>query len=568
MEAYRSLKNRACWRDGVERMGWLELYNPVVVSDAGDGEVHITLLDKYCISVDKDRKCVALERSLRNGEWGQVAGPVPAGLRAFLKMTCFQRGADIDELCLRMLEEACKEALRTTRWGREVHMPPGFHAPGEEGDPFPNDQKDPLMPRRMAEAMAGLHQDPHRICDIRVPLSKLRRQVRAAVRVWWRRALPRDLSASIFSGEWRLSKWELGGVGVLMQRPTSARRVAAERPNLVPLLLPIRPEKWRRLDLFAKRHWVRDGKPLPCDEPNFWTEWGASFSFDEARSFNWVTRAVPEVVGAWVDAGASSKLAKAMSLAQVGKTSDQRVVVSMLQGSRRLAECVPEDDIGRMYRLFAGHCEWVRAEAGDRAVVNMLHNEEFKRAADYVAAYTELFMRNRWTMETVRVAGMEPPGVAANATWLSITRRSDRWHELMARDQAQTTSGKKGREQMKMFWKSAIGEVEIDGWKFVALCSDSDLKKEGKVMDHCVASYDVSCMGGKYRVFTATKWVPGEERERYTAGIAMTSARTWKAEQVRGVGDSLGTDEVVEATHKLALAYTRAEQEVTMRKAA
>ena len=94
-----------------------------------------------------------------------------------------------------------------------------------------------------------------------------------------------------------------------------------------------------------------------------------------------------------------------------------------------------------------------------------------------------------------------------NATWASLVRQSDRWH-----DEVQMTKFAQNRT-----WLSLIVESEIDGIKIKALTSSFELAKEGRQMKHCISSFEETCARGEYLVFSFTE--PNQTRS--TLGVTL-----------------------------------------------
>jgi hypothetical protein len=88
------------------------------------------------------------------------------------------------------------------------------------------------------------------------------------------------------------------------------------------------------------------------------------------------------------------------------------------------------------------------------------------------------------------------------STWLSLKRRSDKWHEEVWQ--------RKVAEGANIAWESVLGEITLDGIKITPLISSQEVYREGCEMRNCVSSYVSRCVKNGFRLFSLTE--PNEKR--------------------------------------------------------
>ena len=126
--------------------------------------------------------------------------------------------------------------------------------------------------------------------------------------------------------------------------------------------------------------------------------------------------------------------------------------------------------------------------------------------------------------------------VPKNATWRSIMRAQQAWHDGAAerariRREADALAYEKYIEvRSAISWKSEIDSIEIDGITALPLTTGKDLLLEADEMDHCVDDYIDYCKRGDSRIFRL-KGVDGDA----TMEIVPSVGKRWKVRQVFGV---------------------------------
>lgn len=154
-----------------------------------------------------------------------------------------------------------------------------------------------------------------------------------------------------------------------------------------------------------------------------------------------------------------------------------------------------------------------------------------------------------WWLDEIqrnRNAERSTPGavVAKNATWTSLVRRQQRWHQwLILRDPEAMQS-----------WASHLPAFENQGVRFVPLTDSLMLAREGMEMRHCVASYASDCARGGTRIFALEDVHTGE---RATLELRRR-AWAWFAGQIKGPCNADVSDTLREAADRLAARYTHA----------
>lgn len=119
-----------------------------------------------------------------------------------------------------------------------------------------------------------------------------------------------------------------------------------------------------------------------------------------------------------------------------------------------------------------------------------------------------------------------------------------------------------GRRQNNT-WESLLDTTEVKVGKqkftFVPLTSSRDLFQEGRVMHHCVASYDTRCLNERRpsRIFS----VRDEQGARVATVEIVRDRDQWQASQMRGHCNACVSNAVSKASQEIAKLYTKADKE-------
>jgi hypothetical protein len=131
----------------------------------------------------------------------------------------------------------------------------------------------------------------------------------------------------------------------------------------------------------------------------------------------------------------------------------------------------------------------------------------------------DYFFRDAFGAEAIidwfRAEGQERGLPDKNSTWLSLKRRSDKWHEEVWRQDRNLGHGcvrfgpcwpmPHKAEEGNLTWDSLLKEMTIDGVIIKPLVSGADLYTEGREMRHCVSSYSFRCLKDGLRLFSLTE---------------------------------------------------------------
>ncbi|HEY4371446.1 MAG TPA: PcfJ domain-containing protein [Burkholderiales bacterium] len=147
-----------------------------------------------------------------------------------------------------------------------------------------------------------------------------------------------------------------------------------------------------------------------------------------------------------------------------------------------------------------------------------------------------------WLDESSRVS----PMIGHNATYASLIRRQQRWHQLMIL---------RSPEHMQA-WDSALPAYETAGLRVVPLTDSLMLAREGMEMRHCVASYARDCARGDTRIFALEDVDSGE---RATLELRRR-AWVWFAGQIKGPCNAEVSSRLRVAADRLASRYTSADR--------
>ena len=137
-----------------------------------------------------------------------------------------------------------------------------------------------------------------------------------------------------------------------------------------------------------------------------------------------------------------------------------------------------------------------------------------------------------------------PVSIPRNATFASLIRRQQRWHQLIILR----------HPEFLQQWKSALAAHETSGLRALPLTDSLMLAREGMDMRHCVASYARDCAGGHTRIFALEFTASGE---RATLELRRRAA-TWFVGQLKGRCNADVSAEMRGAAERLAARYTRA----------
>jgi hypothetical protein len=285
-------------------------------------------------------------------------------------------------------------------------------------------------------------------------------------------------------------------------------RINRESPNFPPLLNFIPPAWWARRDLLQDKV-LRTA--------------GLVFKDISPAGLRWLRRAPAETLICFYHSFEETKQQEKKSEADSGLLSIVGEVAEVMAGLPPQAAGQPElaalviksvwrlllninkinskpDPvlIHRLVRLLARHLTATWAGAGGKAaVISFSIGDEI--------------------IDWFRVEGQRQGLPDKNSTWLSIKRRSDKWHEEVWRRRQRERQGRRGwpggcflwrddfeamEKEENAAWVSLLGEMTIDSLKIKPLVSDLDLYKEGLEMRHCVSSYTWQCLKGGWRLFS------------------------------------------------------------------
>lgn len=112
--------------------------------------------------------------------------------------------------------------------------------------------------------------------------------------------------------------------------------------------------------------------------------------------------------------------------------------------------------------------------------------------------------------------------------------------------------GKKKSKKRNRKWVSDLAAQEIGPFLFLPLTSTKELRQEGRIMEHCIGTYDRLCRLDHFRVFS----VRNAADQKRIATLALECWNDeWQLEQVKGLRNG-------EVLHQ-ALTYFDGEQTVS-----
>ena len=225
-------------------------------------------------------------------------------------------------------------------------------------------------------------------------------------------------------------------------------RVAQERRNLLPLLPEISKDYWNRKDLFSRKLWVKDGrKRTVVDYARFSENQVHGFeSLDSRAALRWLGKAQLTVVRRWASAsggGKNTAVLENLSRANITEKIPAIVWGHIVAAStgHRVAQLGVSEWAQRLYRAFAVHCAAMWKEQGFAALRIWLKGDQSSigDVADWLVA-----------------EGIAQGFPDKHATWDSMKRRCDDWHERVTIENVVRSAGE------NQTWKSLLGEVVIN----------------------------------------------------------------------------------------------------------
>ena len=112
----------------------------------------------------------------------------------------------------------------------------------------------------------------------------------------------------------------------------------------------------------------------------------------------------------------------------------------------------------------------------------------------------------------------------------SVIRLANEWHEELSKKQDDNKYTWKGLDIPTSTWR--FPKLENDIWEIRQLTTSKQLRHEGKVMKHCVASYAYSCSNGTSTIFTMEHYNAIENKDEKCVTIEV-SVSTKRIVQVR-----------------------------------
>ena len=309
-------------------------------------------------------------------------------------------------------------------------------------------------------------------------------------------------------------------------------RITAETPNLAPLLVPLTRAHARKQAGALARSAIGQLRATLLAAP--------PAERLAPRDWKWLSRQPNGVVrGLCLDGTGAGNLdtLTVRLFAATGETQVPRAILDLDHSGgpldRALASLaltrVPREqfeDLARLLRLLTREA---RDRARRRQSLRFLRDD-----AGYVIDW--------WLDESTRGRAV----IEQNATYASLIRRQQRWHQLMIL---------RSPEHMQM-WDSALPAYETAGLRAVPLTDSLMLAREGMEMRHCVASYARDCARGDTRIFALEDVDTGE---RATLEIRRR-AWVWFAGQIKGPCNAEVSSRLRVAADRLAGRYTSAAQ--------
>lgn len=157
----------------------------------------------------------------------------------------------------------------------------------------------------------------------------------------------------------------------------------------------------------------------------------------------------------------------------------------------RLGSCFKREDFwSTVIRFFIDHPLLDRTHVGP--IIDYLHNQRFQSEYNFVAPGVR-----------ERIGPPQPNLSVRGRTPETLLRQVERWHRQLGRHNT--------RSAVTAWMSSGIRPFEFETgrngsslriWTIRELLTSGELQTEGRIMQHCVASYAHSCQSGRSSIWT------------------------------------------------------------------
>lgn len=346
-------------------------------------------------------------------------------------------------------------------------------------------------------------------------------------------------------------------------------KVWNERRNLMPMLPHIGRDHWGGDELFSTANWIDPAGPLITPGftaiqinhlPSQNSGSGIFSPFPSAKAYQWLARSKNTVVKAWARNRKDPRVADLMAELNLPKETAALVIADIVDQMANAFIKLDQVDfeiaeyrqrILRTFRAYAAHWAAIRKERGYRQMVLALTYEDYGTGSVFDYLIYEGFARDL---------------PARNATWGSIVRRSDEWHEAQRFQRFQRMlpaahgdgfafgyDDYGADENLPREWSSLVPEQTILDCRVLPLGKYEDVVTEGGEMAHCVGSYAWQCAKDRYRVYSITE----PDGTRSTLGISLYDG-TAIFDQVQGWRNSRPSELVRRVSDKVVAMYVDA----------
>lgn len=152
---------------------------------------------------------------------------------------------------------------------------------------------------------------------------------------------------------------------------------------------------------------------------------------------------------------------------------------------------------------------------------------------DQVGPIVDFLYNRRCEVQTIvgpfgEVQGIpEPLFSMKGRTAPALLRRVEEWHRELNRARRREPLVWEGRPDIRPFEYTERDHQDrpVHHWTIRELLSERELQEEGKVMRHCVASYDKSCAGGIASIWSLRVQAASEEKPRSVMTIEVQNSR-------------------------------------------
>lgn len=196
---------------------------------------------------------------------------------------------------------------------------------------------------------------------------------------------------------------------------------------------------------------------------------------------------------------------QALRWGQIHALGGDRVLVQAVVATRLGARFEHEEFWADVLGFFVRNPQLDRVHVGP--VVDYLHDQRFVAQDVFVARGVR--RRLPPPQPNLSMKGRSAP---------ALLRQVERWHRSLARGSSGTGWERSGIGELD--FETGVRGKNLRVWRIRELLSSAELRREGAVMRHCVASYAGSCAAGSCSIWTLELWSFDGVQKRQTIEVS------------------------------------------------